>query len=479
MKLLRVGLVGVITCVLFGVAPAHALDTVPYDPPAELADSPVTVTGYSLSNKQLGYIQLYNSSDTPVNITGWQLEYIVSGSTTPTLSMPLAGWIAPQNYVVVADVNVVANADFTYTQSIDGFLLPAEIRMTPPITSGIASSIVALIKEGSYQRKKSTTTGGYLSTFEVVASPILYGGGFYEFPSETLLQFSEIVPNPRECSPLEQAVECGDYIKLYNPTNQPIDLSQFRLRVGYQGQTPSASNTYMLYGIIEPGKYAVVARSSDNRPLSITNSGGFLWLEDKYGVTRYDATVLEYADASADTKKGHAWAYDVNDGLWKWTSQPTPFDGPSVFPAEVMPVAKAAAVSTLVPCKEGQYRSEETNRCRSAETASGTLTPCNENQERNPETNRCRNSATLASQLTPCKEGQERNSETNRCRNVQSSIPEAAFAVEPVVDTGKAFVGWWALGGITLLAVGYGVWEWRQEILAGIRKIGAFFTSAK
>lgn len=155
-------------------------------------------------------------------------------------------------------------------------------------------------------------------------------------------------------------------------------------------------------------------------------------------------------------------------------------DGPSVFPA--IPVKETAAkVSTsLTPCREDQYRSEETNRCRSlASAASTTLAPCAPDQERNPDTNRCRKLATTTNQLTPCKEGQERNADTNRCRNVVSDVPESAFSVEPLLETGKAFTGWWALGGIGALAAGRGAWEWRSEMRAGIHKIGSFFTSGK
>jgi hypothetical protein len=251
------------------------------------------------------------------------------------------------------------------------------------------------------------------------------------------------------------------------------------LRIGYQGQTPSSSNTFSLTGILPPGHYHAVLKSADDRSVTITNSGGFAWLEDAFGIKRYDETVTEYADAGAESKKGQAWAYDASDGTWKWTTQPTPGNLPSVFPPPPESLVKVSS-SNLTPCKEGQYRSEETNRCRNLATAAGGLAPCDVGQERNPETNRCRKIASLASQLTPCKEGQERNPETNRCRNVTAtSPPPAAFGVEPVTDTAKAFIGWWALGGLGIVALGYGAWEWRHELWSGVQKVGTFFTGGK
>lgn len=268
-------------------------------------------------------------------------------------------------------------------------------------------------------------------------------------------------------------------MKFYNPTSLPIDLSQFRLRIGYLGQNPSSSNTFILHGTLQPGQYAVMTYDFDNQPISVTNSGGFVWLEDAYGVTRYDNTVMEYPDASADNKKGWAWAYDASDGVWKWTSQPTPSNSQSVF--KLPPVKeKKSSEKSLVPCKPGQTRNPETNRCRSTASSASTLVPCKEGQERNPATNRCRSVKGASTELKPCKPGQERNPETNRCRKVTGGdIPEAAFAVQEVPDSQSTFAGWWVLGGIGALATGYGVWEWRREIWNGIRKVGSFFTSSK
>ncbi len=49
------------------------------------------------------------------------------------------------------------------------------------------------------------------------------------------------------------------------------------------------------------------------------------------------------------------------------------------------------------------------------------LRPCPEGQERNPNTNRCRNIEQTSTELVPCLEGQERNPETNRCISVNQA----------------------------------------------------------
>jgi hypothetical protein len=478
MKRLKLGLFFAAVCASFLIAAdTHALEAIDYTPPPDLEDSPVIITGYSITNARLDYVQLYNEEDRPINLDNWRLEYLIEGQSDLVLSVALSGWIAPTDYLLAADSSMVSNPDFAFTSVGQTGQTPAKLRIVPANNSGSNQHEIN-VSSGVKQRNVSSSTGDYLSTFSTVTNPSLYGGGFYDFLIATNLQFSEIVANPRKCSPLETSLDCVDYVKFYNPTASPIDLSQFRLRVGYVGQNSSSSNTFILNGTLQPGEYMVVAQDFDNQPISLTNSGSFVWLEDAYGVVRYDNTVMEYPSASADTKKGWAWAYDPSDGQWKWTSQPTSYNAPNVF---VLPVKakRAAAVKSLVPCKVGQYRSEETNRCRSSASASS-LTPCKEGQERNPDTNRCRSVLGASAELKPCEPGQERNPETNRCRKAKGGdIPEAAFAVQPVPDSPSAFAGWWALGGVGVLAAGYGVWEWRREIWHGIRKIGTFFTSRK
>lgn len=476
MKWLRVGLFIFVSFFALSGMRAYALEVVPFETAPQLTDSPVLIAAYSLTGSRPDYVELFNSSSEPINLSGWRLEFVVAGETISLAN--LDGWITPSNYVMAAEASVVGNADFPFGLTVDGAVEPRGLRLVPRDT--FAPHEISISKDGHYQRKVSSSTGNYLSTFEAVTTPTLYGGGFYTFPQTTPLQFSEILANPRGCSPLEESLDCGDYVKLYNPSSIAIDLSKYRLRIGYKGQATSSSNTYKLSGDIQPGHFATIANDIDGKAISVTNSGGFVWLEDVYGVKRYDSTVQLYEDASAGSKKGQAWAYDENDGGWKWTTRPTPGDEPSFFPL-LATKPTSTTVKVYATCKSGQYRSPETNRCRkNASLETTLLKPCLANQYRSPETNRCRNLASTAtSQLKPCSPGQERNPTTNRCRKLASDVPRSAFSVEPVTDAGKAFAGWWALGGVGTLAVGYGIWEWRHEAMGGIRKVGTFFTSGK
>jgi hypothetical protein len=220
-----------------------------------------------------------------------------------------------------------------------------------------------------------------------------------------------------------------------------------------------------------------------------------VWFEDEFGVASYDMHVPPYVGSGKTANQGRSWAYDTHDTTWKWAT-PAPNTVTNDFSAPITPLLPCpagqyrstetnrcrtlAAASTYAPCRDGQYRSEITHRCRNIALAGGTLTPCKDDQYRSEATNRCRTIATAASTLKPCAPGQERNPDTNRCRKVAStSIPDAAFAVQPVKETGKAFVGWWALGGVGLIALAYAGWEWRREVVHVIRKVGEFVTSRR
>ena len=141
---------------------------------------------------------------------------------------------------------------------------------------------------------------------------------------------------------------------------------------------------------------------------------------------------------------------------------------------------KIEAAKTIIPCKDGYYRSEETGRCRSiASAVAKTLKPCPEGQFRNSATGRCKKIASTDDIAKECPEGFERNPQTKRCRKIKSAnMPTVGSAAAEVKQVAGATWGWWVFGGVSLLAVGYGVWQWRWEISQFVRKIRESIKSA-
>ena len=298
------------------------------------------------------------------------------------------------------------------------------------------------------------------------------------------IRVNELLPNAAGSD------DGNEFIELYNPNPAPVDLSFYLLKIGI---TSPKLYAFPSGSAIGPSDYIIF--SDDDIAFTLVNTDG------QVSIVSNDGQLINESPSYSSPDEGMAWA--LIDGSWQYTNQPTPWFDNLQSAVEIENVVEVViglkpcaanqyrnletnrcrllvtVGSTLIACKDGQYRSETTNRCRSIADDASNLTPCNANQQRNPETNRCRLIASSDTTLTPCKDGQERNEDTNRCRNVSGGVPNVPFAVEPVVDTGNGLIGWWALGGILIIALAYAGWEWRAELIGFIRKFGTFFHSEK
>ena len=299
------------------------------------------------------------------------------------------------------------------------------------------------------------------------------------------IQLSEIAANADE-----------QFIEIYNPGDSHVILE------GCQIMTNRSAKSYVFseYDFIESGGYRIVFIATTELTLTKTTTG-MVYIVSSDGKTEIDS--VEYSSLAKDTswaRIGGTWhqTYTLTPNTTNVYQQYLPCDEGywrNIETGRCNRVIEAAGpidcgegrernpttgrcrnsltVRELAPCREGQYRNEETNRCRSIATAANALKLCADDQFRNPETNRCKKIASSDDvALADCGEGRERNPTTNRCRNIVSSVPPAAgFAVEPIKDAANIFVGWWVLGGVTVLALGYAGWEWREEVSRFVRKL--------
>jgi hypothetical protein len=297
------------------------------------------------------------------------------------------------------------------------------------------------------------------------------------------LQITELLPNATGDD------DGNEYIEIFNPNDSYIDLANYVFYIGTNNTVPYSFPTGSR---LAPGQYSAFFNNDIN--FTLVNTVGSVRLNS------IDNILIDETSVYDSPKDDMAWA--LIDNIWQYTDQPTPGSEniPSVFIELVTEtvveykleacavnqyrsletnrcrlISTVSSASILAPCKDGQYRSEETNRCRNILSDVAVLAPCAEGQERNPETNRCRSIATVlgANDLVPCKAGQERNPETNRCRNVVGTVPQAEYAPEQSNESSKNYILWWSLIGVGVVAIGYGVWEWRQEIMRLCQKLGS------
>lgn len=106
-RLLKTGLITGVVLVLCLPAPLTALGVVQDSGPMALqTTAPVIITelqtGSSASGKSDEFIELYNTSDKPIDITGWQLRYVNASNETATPSTIAA--VTPPDGEVVAEL---------------------------------------------------------------------------------------------------------------------------------------------------------------------------------------------------------------------------------------------------------------------------------------------------------------------------------------------------------------------------------------
>jgi len=496
---------------------------------------PIIVTTLHVG-RALNDIELYNQTDGLIDLSA--IRIVVShGFDRCESRVDATGWLEGRSFVSARSHYAQDANHFTLTNDCerDDFVTRVEIYIGETrvqLIDGISATLPIWLRHKSSVNScadrpipnNMKQTGSAANDYALCSMPVAPcdGGGSclrlhtsepYKTPLYTDgLRIIEIMSDSRSCNPDDRGADCFDFIKIQNIGDKSVNLAEFRLRTGASTAASTASNTYRWHQptlhplrdeyVLDPGQIFTLTKRDNGDPLSITNGSGNVWIEDYHGVQSYHA--VSYDGMSLAAARSKSWTFDDRIDQWVF-GVPSPFTANQVY-VPIVDVGMGAVeglgladcgegrernpdtnrcrnipvASILAPCKEWQYRSEETNRCRSiASAAASVLKPCADDQFRNPLTGRCKKIAS-ADELADCGEGRERNPATNRCRNIaNSTVPGAGFAVQPIKDSAMTFVGWWALGGVGVLALGYGVWEWRREIAEQARRATRFFVSDK
>lgn len=426
---------------------------------------------YKLSGTS-GYVRLQTSDGVEIDKVGW-------GVSTPTLNLVSkapAGSVLRRKSVnadILQDTDVNSD-DFEVVLPRESYQIGFvyEVRDVCANLDGIQSILPSgYVVDGADCVLPATDLCPNLEGLQAILPVGMRKDGAECVISQLVI--SEILPNASGSD------TGGEFVEIYNPNDVEINLSGYALYIG-----PDFSRAYQfpVNTIVGPGEYVVFYNNDVN--FTLLNTTGSVRLQTATGLVVFETQTYD------NPPEGSSWA--LVDGTWQYTNLLTPgainLPGDGLTKLSAMgvlapcPVGQernpatgrcrkiVSSTSVLAPCKDGQYRSEETNRCRSILSDVSALAVCAEGQERNPKTNRCRSIATNAdTTLEPCKEGQERNPETNRCRNI-SKMVAASYAPEKTEPISNYF-GWWVLGGVGFVAIVYGLWEWRYEVVKIGRKL--------
>lgn len=473
---------------------------------------PLIITTFDVSDG-IEFVELYNQSDAPIAISELRLQ-ASSGSEQCSTGVNDSGFIMPNEFFYVRSPSYLpGHFERTLTSEclvsstitrLELFQVEHRIQLIDGINlasnwGGHKSAWSKNVRKTFSSAKQS---GSFNDDYVLISSDEeLYSSSAYQPPADTGgLIIAELLPNARSCAPDDAGEDCDDYVKVYNHSAKDLNLALFRLRTGSRSASATLITSFNWHEptlhpardelILPAGAYFTLKLRNDGAPLSLSNAESNVWLEDYYGVRQYQSVSYQGMDLAAAS--GKSWAYDTASGIWQF-GLPSPGKanvfyvpeeapgkgeasgelqpcGPNQYRSEETNRCRTLASSgSLVPCREGQYRSEETNRCRSIATAAAAvLKPCADDQFRNPETNRCKKIASSDEiALADCGEGRERNPTTNRCRNIvgASTLADTApFPVERMEEGNEHFTAWWPAGIVAVAGAGYGVWEWREEI---------------
>ena len=472
-------------------------------------NAPILISKISQDKK---YVEMYNPTNQNVNLAGWKVEYY-AGSGAKTVGKIFKDEVILANgFLILSNDNMLAS-----TIKFDNNL-------------GLAQNDGSVVLSRSDESVADTV--GWGNNSKSADSPIKGGvkivwrcfidGNIIDskFLSGKNLNNQEIVPysrpnckspepNPEfpkklnKCEGLKLSEIASNvdeqFIEVINSGEKTVITTGCKLTVGDSGVRENIGDIEL-----KPGEFLTIRIK--NTKLKLPKTKGKVYLLDEAGSQIDSAEYEKLAKSSSWSLVDDEWmqtfmitensenifkeyldcqsGYERN-ALGKCVKIATPpVENPC--PAgqyrhpETRRCRKIEAAKTITPCKDGYYRSEETGRCRSiASAAAKTLKPCPEGQFRNSATGRCKKIASTDDIAKECPEGFERNPQTKRCRKIKSaSMPAAGLAAAEVKQVAGATWGWWVFGGVSLLAVGYGVWQWLWEISQFVRKIRESIKSA-
>ena len=474
-------------------------------------NAPILISKISQDKK---YVEIYNPTNQNVNLAGWKIEYYAGSSAKPVGKIFKDEVILANGFLVLSNNKMLASVI-----KFDNNLGLAQ-NDGSVVLSRLDGSVADIVGWGNNSKSAGSPIKGGVKIVwrcfideNIIDSKFLSGKNLNNQEVEPYSRLSCKKPESNPGSKLPGELNKCEGLKL-NEIASNVD-EQFIEIINYGEKTVITTGCKLTVGDsgvrenigdieLNPGEFLTIKIKNTN--LKLPKTKGKVYLLDEAGSKISSAEYEKLAKSSSWSLIDDEWMQtfmitenyenifkeylDCQNGyernaLGKCVKIAIP---PVESPCpvgqyrhpETRRCRKNEAVKAITPCKDGYYRSEETGRCRSiASAAAKTLKPCPEGQFRNSSTGRCKKIASTDDIAKECPEGFERNPQTKRCRKIKSaSMPTVGSAAAEVKQVAGATWGWWVFGGVSLLAVGYGVWQWRWEISQFVRKIREIIKSA-
>ncbi len=260
------------------------------------------------------FIELYNASSAPIDISGWILDDVENGGSAP-FTIPEGASIPANGYAVFSrtQTKISMNNDSDHVRLVrpDG-VIQNDIAYQD-LGDGISYSRGT---SGDFQKTSIPTMGAENIIQTPKDSPVKAEGGesgedeensptiSYDFSSKIFI--NEILPNP-EGSDIEQ-----EFIELKSHDTQHINLVGWALDDGIDGSSPYR---FSEKDSIAPGKFFVLFRSKTK--LALNNDVDSVRLIDPTG------KIVSHVEYGVGIVEGASYSRIERD-QFVWTQKPTP-----------------------------------------------------------------------------------------------------------------------------------------------------------
>lgn len=354
----------------------------------------LTISQLKITSSNGQFVTLYNSTNSPLNMGAYQLEYFnnfdISKATSSKL-VPLSGTLPPHGFYMISDdtlpvcyqmtimstslsfsstagmvallsvgqaapgglpaTNIEDYVGWSKTAASGAQTLPAAGFLQRQPLDAAHNPVVAQAGSGSWQPMqydsadpcKLVTSGGsttpqstnsaLLPSVEPPATVVadVAGGAAPHVPAADMGLHA---PQLTELLPNPDGTGTDateEFIELYNDNSVPFDLSGFIVQAGL-----TTARSYVVPdGTLLPAKQ-FVAMYAPATKLTLSNSGSQVTPADPLGA------IVSTAETYGTAADGQAWA--LANGAWHWTTQPTP-NAANVIKA---PVSKTTKTTTSV-----------------------------------------------------------------------------------------------------------------------------------
>ncbi len=405
---------------------------------AQTGSSSIVISEISMGTSNSAsdeFIELYNNAQTDINVSNWTIYYKSSSGKTWTKKTSLAQNVTIHSHDYLLVATTLPSADTVLSSGLAQTGGTIQLRDANNITidmvgwgtadtSEIQPAVPAQVDEVIYrqfdeQLQTMIDTDNNFADFDISNNTTPKLPPAIEVPSPDIIAtYPIIILNellPDPVSPLSDSSD--EFIELYNPNNTDVNLSGWILK-------DAGGTSYILKDKIVPALGYLTVLSSESS-LSLNNSGDVVYLYSP------DNNLVDESADYGNAKPGITWA--VIGDTWSWSSSPTPGTVNSTIYVEADLAKPATSKKASSIKKVSAAKKASTSKVAKAK----------------------------AKPVSPNSTTSQNNS------NAESS------------GSANSLIWSWLLIALGVGTIGYGIYEYRPEIIAAYHRIITKFSTRK